>query len=261
MLRSRGMAEPRRGRPPTQSISKPPPPPASAPRSARDAPHHRPRPARLPRRAAGRRRAHRLRGRQHEGAAIAKLSAHAIDVMILGRLQRPAAAPALLRAIRAGDHERIHPAQPVITLGATDELTVLRAYECGSDHHLPDSTGYVLLRAVLASVARRALEKTSSRHVYVGEIQHRPGCPHRRHRRHTGPRQPPGVRAARQVRRRPRPRHRQARARPRHLGPRTDQRTHHRKPLCRLRTRLTDASARAVLINRWGQGWALTTEQ
>jgi DNA-binding NtrC family response regulator len=31
-------------------------------------------------------------------AVIAKLSAHAIDVMILGRLQRPADAPALLRS-------------------------------------------------------------------------------------------------------------------------------------------------------------------
>ncbi|HEV7807893.1 MAG TPA: hypothetical protein VGO80_18890 [Solirubrobacteraceae bacterium] len=103
-------------------------------------------------------------------ATIAKLSGHAIDVLILGRLQRLADAPALLRTIRAGDHERIHPGQPVITIGATDELTVLRAYESGSDHHLPDHTGYVLLRAVLATVARRALEKTSSRHVHVGEI-------------------------------------------------------------------------------------------
>jgi hypothetical protein len=33
-------------------------------------------------------------------ATIAKLSAHAIDVMVLGRLHRPADAPALLRAIR-----------------------------------------------------------------------------------------------------------------------------------------------------------------
>jgi CheY-like chemotaxis protein len=52
-------------------------------------------------------------------AAIAKLSGHAIDVLILGRLQRPADAPALLRAIRAGEHPRIHPGQPAITIGAT----------------------------------------------------------------------------------------------------------------------------------------------
>jgi hypothetical protein len=42
-------------------------------------------------------------------AALAKLSADAIDLMILGRLQRPADAPALLRAVRAGEHPRIHP--------------------------------------------------------------------------------------------------------------------------------------------------------
>jgi len=33
---------------------------------------------------------------------------------------------------------RIHPAQPVITLGADDELSTLRAYEAGSDHHLAE---------------------------------------------------------------------------------------------------------------------------
>ncbi len=49
--------------------------------------------------------------------AVAKLSAHAIDVMILGCLQRPADGPALLRAMRAGEHPRVHPAQPVITIG------------------------------------------------------------------------------------------------------------------------------------------------
>jgi len=73
-------------------------------------------------------------------AAIAKLSTHAIDVMILGGLERPADSPALLRAVRAGEHPRIHPGQPVITLGADDELSILRAYECGTDHHLPDTT-------------------------------------------------------------------------------------------------------------------------
>jgi hypothetical protein len=70
--------------------------------------------------------------------------------------------PALLRSLRAGQHPRIHPGQPVITIGATDELTVLRAYESGSDHHLPDSTGYVLLRAVLASVLRRTVDRVTS---------------------------------------------------------------------------------------------------
>ena len=101
---------------------------------------------------------------------VAKLSTHAVDVLLLGELHRPADSPALLRAIRAEQHTRIHPAQPVITLGADDELSALRAYEAGSDHHLAAGTGYVLLRAVLASVARRALEDHSSRHLQVGPL-------------------------------------------------------------------------------------------
>lgn len=39
----------------------------------------------------------------------------------------------------------------MITLGADDDLSALRACESGSDDHLPASTGYVLLRAVIAS--------------------------------------------------------------------------------------------------------------
>jgi DNA-binding response OmpR family regulator len=72
--------------------------------------------------------------------------------------------------VRAGEHPRIHPGLPVITLGAGDELTALRAYESGSDHHLPDDTGYLLLRAVLRSVIRRAFEDLTVRQLQVGEI-------------------------------------------------------------------------------------------
>jgi len=71
---------------------------------------------------------------------IAKLSTDVIDVLLLADLARPADSPTLLRAIRADEHTRIHPAQAVITLGAADELSALRAYEAGSDHHLPAST-------------------------------------------------------------------------------------------------------------------------
>jgi DNA-binding response OmpR family regulator len=194
-------------------------------------------------------------------AVIAKLSAHAIDVLILGCLQRPADAPALLRAIRAGEHDRIHPGQPVITIGATDELTVLRAYESGSDHHLPEHTGYVLLRAVLASVTRRAREKTTGRHMYVGEIHidlgartvDLAGTPVHVSRLEfellvkfaADP-----IRVISKL----------------ELGrgiwgqDRISGRTIE-SHVCRLRTRLTDAGASTVLVNRWGQGWALTIEQ
>jgi two-component system OmpR family response regulator len=103
-------------------------------------------------------------------AAVSRLSACPIDVLILGELQRPAEAPGLLRALRSGEHPQIHPGLPVITLGAGDELTALRAYESGSDHHLPESTGYVLLREVLTSVVRRAFEDLTPRYLQAGEI-------------------------------------------------------------------------------------------
>jgi CheY-like chemotaxis protein len=49
--------------------------------------------------------------------AVTALCGQAIDVLVLGELQRPADAPGLLRAVRAGEHPRIHPSLPVITLG------------------------------------------------------------------------------------------------------------------------------------------------
>jgi CheY-like chemotaxis protein len=67
---------------------------------------------------------HTIHEADHQAAVIAKLSAHAIDVLILGDLERPADAPGLLRSVRAGEQSRVHPALPVITLGADDELTL-----------------------------------------------------------------------------------------------------------------------------------------
>lgn len=193
-------------------------------------------------------------------AAIAKLSAEAIDVMVLGCLQRPADAPALLRAIRAGEHPRIHPGQPVITIGADNELTVLRAYESGSDHHLPDTTGYLLLRAVLAAVMRRTLEDVTSRHLHIGAIHIDLAArtveiadtiiylsplefellakfasdPQRVFNKHE---------LAHGIWRRDQ------------ISGRTVE-----SHICRLRTRLTDAGAGTVLINRHGHGWSLTRQ-
>jgi DNA-binding response OmpR family regulator len=193
--------------------------------------------------------------------AVAKLAAHAIDVLLLGGLQRPADGPALLRAVRAGEHERIHPAQPVITIGAADELSVLRAYECGSDHHLPDSTGYLLLRAVLASVARRALEETTSRHLWIGEIHvdlaartaDGAGTPVRLSRLEFEllvkfASDPLRLFSKHDLHR--------CIWRGEQISGRTVD-----SHVARLRTRLTNAGAGTVLVNRWGQGWSLTTTQ
>jgi hypothetical protein len=69
---------------------------------------------------------HTVHDADSAAGAIAKLSAYAVDVLLLGELQRPADSPALLRAIRTEAHTRIHPAPPVITLGNADALTALR---------------------------------------------------------------------------------------------------------------------------------------
>lgn len=102
--------------------------------------------------------------------AIAKLCAQAIDVAVVADLAEPATTTALVRAIRAGRYQRIHRDQPIVTVGDGDELAALRAYEAGSDHHLSRDTGYVVLRAVIAAVARLALRDTLSRHLHIGEL-------------------------------------------------------------------------------------------
>jgi two-component system KDP operon response regulator KdpE len=114
---------------------------------------------------------HTVHEADSSAAVTAKLTAHGVDVLILGALQRPADATLLVRSLRAGRlHTRVHPAQPVITLGPTDEFSILRAYEAGSDHHLASDSGYLVLRAVIAVVAWRALHDVVSRHVHVGAL-------------------------------------------------------------------------------------------
>jgi DNA-binding response OmpR family regulator len=116
---------------------------------------------------------HTLHLADDRASAIAKLCTHTIDVLILGALERPADAPALLRDLRAGQlHARVHPGQPVITIWAGDDLSVLRAYEAGSDHHIAPCSGYLVVRAVIAAVTRRILdERPAVRHVEVGALR------------------------------------------------------------------------------------------
>ena len=113
---------------------------------------------------------HALHEADHTAVVIAKLSSHAVDVLILGELERPFETTALVRSLRHGRHPRVHPGVAVITLGPGDELSALRAYESGSDHHLPAGTGYVLLRTVIAALIRRVLEDSSVRHLHAGAI-------------------------------------------------------------------------------------------
>lgn len=103
--------------------------------------------------------------------AIAKLSTHAIDVVILGEFERPADAPGLLRELRAGQlHPRVHPGQPVITIWGADEISALRAYDAGSDHHLPATTGYLVVRAVVGVLARRTFDPVTREQLQVGPL-------------------------------------------------------------------------------------------
>jgi DNA-binding response OmpR family regulator len=188
----------------------------------------------------------------------ARLSSYPVDVLVLGELQRPADAPGLVRAIRAGELERVHPGLAIITMGAGDELSALRAYEAGSDHHLPSDSGYVLLRAVITTVLRRTVEQVTRRHLRVGAI-------------HidlaartvtvadsslnfsrldfallvTFASDPERVFSKDELGRRVWRCHVSGRTVDSHV--------------CHLRTRLTAAGAGAVLINRWGHGWSLTT--
>jgi DNA-binding response OmpR family regulator len=155
--------------------------------------------------------------------------------------------------------ERVYPALPIITLGAGDELTALRAYEAGSDHHLPDTTGYVLLRTVLASVIRRAIEDVAAtRHLRVGQIHIDVAartvtvadstvvCLSRLEFELLVKFASDPVRVF--------SKHELARCIWRcEISGRTVE-----SHVCRLRTRLTAAGAETVLVNRWGQGWSLT---
>lgn len=100
-----------------------------------------------------------------------QLAALAIDVVLLGDFDSAADAPALLRALRAGQlHARVHPAQPVVTIGDASELATVRAYEAGSDHHLTADSAYLVVRAVIEAVARRTLHDVTSRHLHVGAL-------------------------------------------------------------------------------------------
>ena len=93
--------------------------------------------------------------------AVSLLASRHADLLILGALERPSVALALLRELREGALDpRAWPELPTITLAPLvaggRELDALRAYEAGSDHHLPADAGYLHLRAVVHTIARRS---------------------------------------------------------------------------------------------------------
>jgi DNA-binding response OmpR family regulator len=117
---------------------------------------------------------HDVHQAHHSRHTVALLAGRHLDVLILGALEHPAAALALLRELRAGTLDaRAWPELPTITLApllGVDELDALRAYEAGSDHHLPVGAGYLHQRAVLDALARRTRGATRRVH-QVGAIE------------------------------------------------------------------------------------------
>jgi DNA-binding response OmpR family regulator len=165
----------------------------------------------------------------------------------------------LLRDLRDGAlHTHIDRGQPVLTIGAVDELSTLRAYEAGSDQHLAANTSYLVLRAAIEALARRTITDTALRQIRIGELHidsaarsaHVNGTPVRLSRTEfdllsTLASDPTRVFTKAELT--------QAiwghgavrgRALDSHIG--------------RLRQRLTAAGAQ-VIHTRWGTGWSLTT--
>jgi DNA-binding response OmpR family regulator len=106
---------------------------------------------------------------------ISLIAGRHADVLILGALERPSVALTLLRELREGALDpHAWPELPAITLASLvagdRELDALRAYEAGSDHHLPVGAGYLHLRAVLHALTRRAYGLTRRVH-RVGPIE------------------------------------------------------------------------------------------
>lgn len=102
----------------------------------------------------------RARGLQH---ASSMLAGRPYDVVLLASLEQPTDALALLAALRANQIGGRCPAGlPAVTLATTPDTTAggglveaLRFYETGSDLHLTDPAGYLLIRAALHAVLRR----------------------------------------------------------------------------------------------------------
>ena len=199
---------------------------------------------------------HDVHQAHHSRHAVALLAGRHIDVLILGALEHPAAAPALLRELRAGTLDpRAWPELPTITLAplvSAGELDALRAYEAGSDHHLPAVAGYLHQRAVLEAVARRSRGGTRRVH-RVGAIEVDTAAREVRVRRDARRAERDGVLAAERAGQRPRRVFTKDELLRDVWGVRAPGRTRTvDSHACRLRRKLSEHGAQAV-VNVWGE--------
>jgi DNA-binding response OmpR family regulator len=114
-------------------------------------------------------------------AKIARSANHAIALavieppalVLLGALDTPAGALALLRMIRLGDPDAPWPQDlPVILLSpGTQESDLLRAFEAGADDVMAHPPSYLELRARLRAIVRRAYGSGSDRVLRVGPLR------------------------------------------------------------------------------------------
>jgi DNA-binding response OmpR family regulator len=105
-----------------------------------------------------------------EREARLKLRTEQPAVLLLGALSSEPDELALLRELRAGEAEA-DPALPVIRLGRGDtQLELLRSFEAGCDHFLPEPFSYLELRARVRASMKRVSEWDAPKRLLVGQL-------------------------------------------------------------------------------------------
>lgn len=109
--------------------------------------------------------------------ARARAATYRPDVLVLGALESPATAIALLRAVRGSGGLRGEPAadlRVLMLVAERDELSMLRAFDAGADDVAPRPIAYPLLRArlrvLLGMTGSRATDGPRTRRAGMVEL-------------------------------------------------------------------------------------------